>query len=94
MKIRLAFLTITLIAVISAYFSYSSYIQTKNYENYLVEFDNRLVFTASKYTDVQEEDAKLNAKIDALSNKINVLNEQIRIQNVLINEMKTRSKRK
>lgn len=94
MKIRLAFLLITLIAVVSAYFSYASYIQTKNYENYLVEFDKRLTFTASKYADIQEEDHKLNVSIDTLSNKIDALNEKIRIQEVLINEARVRTKRK
>lgn len=94
MKIRLAFLTVTLVAVVSAYFSYASYIQTKNYENYLVEFDKRLTFTASKYADIQEEDHKLNVSIDTLSNKIDALNEKIRIQEVLINEARVRTKRK
>ena len=92
MKIRLAFLTITLIAVVAAYFSYSSYIQTKNYENYLVEFDKRLSYTTSRYDNAQEEDRKLNASIDDLNNKINALNDKIRIQDALIAE--TRAKRK
>lgn len=94
MKIRLAFLAITLVAVISAYFSYASYIQTKNYENYLVEFDKRLAYANSRYDNVQEEDRKLNANIDQLTNKINELNEKIRIQDALIAETRARIKKK
>jgi peptidoglycan hydrolase CwlO-like protein len=94
MKIRLAFLTLTLIAVVAAYFSYSSYIQTKNYENYLIQFDKRLSYTNSRYDNVQEEDHKLNVKIDVLNNKIDALNEKIRIQDALIAEIRTRSKKK
>jgi peptidoglycan hydrolase CwlO-like protein len=94
MKIRLAFLTITLIAVVAAYFAYASYIQTKHYENILVEFDKRLTYNASRLDNIQEEDRKLNANIDSLNNKINALNEKIRIQEALINETRARTKRK
>ena len=94
MKIRLAFLTITLIAIVAAYFSYASYIQTKNYENYLVEFDKRLTFAVSRYDNMQEEDRKLNANIDDLNNKINALNDKIRIQDALIAETRARTKKK
>jgi peptidoglycan hydrolase CwlO-like protein len=94
MKIRLAFLTITLIAVVAAYFAYASYIQTKHYENILVEFDKRLTYNASRLDNIQEEDRKLNANIDSLNNKINELNNAIRIQDALIAEIKVRSKRK
>jgi peptidoglycan hydrolase CwlO-like protein len=94
MKIRLAFLTITLIAVVAAYFAYASYIQTKHYENILVEFDKRLTYNASRLDNIQEEDRKLNADIDSLNNKINALNEKIRIQEALINETRARTKRK
>ena len=94
MKIRLAFLTITLIAVVAAYFAYASYIQTKHYENILVEFDKRLTYNASRLDNIQEEDRKLNASIDGLNNKIDALNEKIRIQEALINETRARTKRK
>ena len=94
MKIRLAFLTITLIAVVAAYLSYASYIQTKNYENYLVEFDKRLTYANSRYDNIQEEDRKLNASIDSLTNKIDVLNEKIRIQDAIIAETRAITKRK
>jgi peptidoglycan hydrolase CwlO-like protein len=94
MKIRLAFLTITLIAVVAAYFAYASYIQTKHYENILVEFDKRLTYNASRLDNIQEEDRKLNAGIDGLNNKINELNNTIRIQDALIAEIRVRSKRK
>jgi peptidoglycan hydrolase CwlO-like protein len=94
MKIRLAFLTITLIAVVAAYFAYASYIQTKHYENILVEFDKRLTYNASRLDNIQEEDRKLNADIDSLNNKINELNNTIRIQDALIAEIRVRSKRK
>jgi len=94
MKIRLAFLLITLIAVVAAYFAYASYIQTKHYENILVEFDKRLTYNASRLDNIQEEDRKLNAGIDGLNNKINELNNTIRIQDALIAEIRVRSKRK
>lgn len=93
-KLRIAFLTITLIAVVASYFSYASYIQTKHYENILVEFDKRLIYANSRYDNVQEEERKLNASIDDLTNKINELNNKIRIQEALIQEVKVRSKRK
>jgi peptidoglycan hydrolase CwlO-like protein len=93
-KLRLAFLLITLIAVVAAYFAYASYIQTKHYENILVEFDKRLIYANSRYDHVQEEERKLNASIDDLTNKINELNNKIRIQDALIQEVKVRSKRK
>jgi peptidoglycan hydrolase CwlO-like protein len=94
MKIRLAFLTITLISVIAAYFAYASYIQTKNYENILVEFDKRITYANSRYDNIQEEDRKLNASVDSLNNKINQLNEKIRIQDALIAETRARTKKK
>lgn len=94
MKIRLAFLLITLIAVVASYFAYASYIQTKHYENILVEFDKKINFANSRYDNVQEEDHKLNVKIDSLNAQINELNNKIRIQEALIQEVKVRSKRK
>lgn len=94
MKIRLAFLLVTLIAVVASYFAYASYIQTKHYENILVEFDKKINFANSRYDNVQEEDHKLNVKIDSLNAQINELNNKIRIQEALIQEIKVRSKRK
>jgi peptidoglycan hydrolase CwlO-like protein len=94
MKIRLAFLLITLVAIIAAYFAYASYIQTKHYENILVEFDKRITYANSRYDNIQEEDRKLNASVDSLNNKINELNEKIRIQDALIIETRARIKRK
>ena len=94
MKIRLAFLLITLVAVVASYFAYASYIQTKHYENILVEFDKKINFANSRYDNVQEEDHKLNVKIDSLNVQINELNNKIRIQDALIQEIKVRSKRK
>lgn len=93
-KLRIAFLTITLIAVVSAYFAYASYIQTKHYENILVEFDKRLTYANSRYDNVQEEDHKLNVSIDSLNTKIDELNNKIRLQDALIQELRVRSKRK
>ena len=93
-NLRLAFLTITLIAVVAAYFAYASYIQTKHYENILVEFDKRLTYANSRYDNIQEEDHKLNASIDGLNNKIDALSEKVRIQDALIAETRARIKRK
>jgi peptidoglycan hydrolase CwlO-like protein len=94
MKIRLAFLTITLIAVIASVFAYMSFIQTKTYENELVLFDGRLTTINSKFADLQEEDRKLNSKIDDLNKQIVLLKDQIRIQDALIIELRVRTKRK
>jgi len=94
MKIRLAFLTITLIAVIASVFAYMSFIQTKTYENELVLFDGRLTTINSKFVDLQEEDRKLNSKIDDLNKQIVLLKDQIRIQDALIIELRVRTKRK
>lgn len=80
--------------MIAAYFAYASYIQTKHYENILVQFDKRLSYANSRYDNVQEEDRKLNASIDSLNNKINELNEKIRIQDALITETRAKIKRK
>jgi peptidoglycan hydrolase CwlO-like protein len=90
MKIRLAFLTITLIAVIASVFAYMSFIQTKTYENELVLFDGRLTTINSKFVDLQEEDRKLNSKIDDLNKQIVLLKDQIRIHDALIAETRTR----
>jgi len=90
MKIRLAFLTITLIAVIASVFAYMSFIQTKTYENELVMFDGRLTTINSKFVDLQEEDRKLNSKIDDLNKQIVLLKDQIRIHDALIAETRTR----
>lgn len=90
MKIRLAFLTITLIAVIASMFAYMSFIQTKTYENELVLFDGRLTIINSKFSDLQEEDRKLNSKIDDLNKQIVLFKDQIRIQDALIAETRTR----
>ena len=90
MKIRLAFLTITLIAVIASVFAYMSFIQTKTYENELVMFDGRLTTINSKFVDLQEEDRKLNSKIDDLNKQIVLFKDQIRIQDALIAETRTR----
>lgn len=83
-----------MIAVVAAYFAYASYIQTKHYENILVEFDKRLTYTNSRYDNIQEEDRKLNASIDGLNNKIDALSEKVRIQDALIAETRARIKRK
>ena len=90
MKIRVAFLTITLIAAIASMFAYMSFIQTKTYENELVLFDSRLTTINSKFANLQEEDRKLNSKLDDLNKQIVVLKDQIRIQDALIAETRTR----
>ncbi len=90
MKIRLAFLTITLIAVIASVFAYMSFIQTKTYENELVLFDSRLTTINNKFANLQEEDRKLNSKIDDLNKQIVVLKDRIRIQDALIAETRAR----
>ena len=90
MRIRAAFLTITLIAVIASLFAYMAFIQTKTYENELVLFDGRLTTINSKFANLQEEDRKLNFKIDDLNKQIVVLKDRIRIQDALIAETRTR----
>ena len=90
MKIRVAFLTITLIAVIASMFAYMSFIQTKTYENELVLFDSRLTTINSKFANLQEEDRKLNSKLDDLNKQIVELKDRIRIQDALIAETRTR----
>lgn len=94
MKIRLAFLFITLLALVSALFAFMCYSQLSNYDAKLRSIETMLNEINNKNVGLHEEDLIILRLIEEQNKLIKAQDDKIRIQDALIAEVRTRSKRK
>jgi hypothetical protein len=93
MKIRFAFLFVTLIAAISATFAFMCYAQLSNYDARLHSMEILFNEANAKYQSLHEEDIILLQKIDEQNKTIRVQDNKIRIQDTLIAEARAKRKK-
>jgi hypothetical protein len=94
LKIRFAFLFVTLIAVISATFAFMCYAQLSNYDAKLHSMEVLLNETNEKNIGLHEEDLVILRVIEEQNKLIKAQDDKIRIQDALITEARTKLKRK
>lgn len=94
MKIRLAFLFVTLLALVSALFAFMCYSQLSNYDAKLRSIETSLNEINNKNIGLHEEDLIIIRLVEEQNKLIKAQDDKIRIQDSLIAEVRTRSKRK
>lgn len=94
MKIRLAFLFVTLIAIVSAAFAFMCYSQLSNYDAKLSSLEVLYNEMLTKYQTLHEEDIVILQKIDGQYKLIKAQDDKIRIQDAIIAEARARTKKK
>ena len=94
MKIRAAFLFVTLIAVISAMFAFMCYSQLSNYDAKLHSMEVLLNETNTKNQSLHEEDLVILRLIDEQNKLIKAQDDKIRIQDANIAEARAKRKNK
>lgn len=93
MKIRFAFLFVTLIAVVSATFAFMCYAQLSNYDAKMNSMEVLLNETNEKNHSLHEEDIVILRLIDEQNKIIKQQDDKIRIQDALIAESRARKKK-
>ena len=93
MKIRFAFLFVTLIAIVSATFAFMCYAQLSNYDAKMHSMEVLLNETNEKNQSLHEEDIVILRLIDEQNKLIRQQDDKIRIQDALIAEARARKKR-
>jgi len=86
-------LVLALFAAITSYIAFMCYIQTKNYEVYINQLSDRLSQVNVELQGTNEEIRILNNRVDSQTKSLTKLQEDNRIQEVLINEARARRKR-
>ena len=94
MKIRLAFLFITLLALVSALFAFMCYSQLSNYDAKLRSIETLLNEINNKNIGLHEEDLIILRLIEEQNKLIKAQDDKIRIQDAIIQETRTRSKKR
>jgi hypothetical protein len=84
---------LVLIAVISSYFAYASYIQTKNFQISIDRAYHEIELNNAKLQDQQEEDHQFNVRIDLQNKRLSDQDNLIRLQNAQIAELRARTER-
>jgi len=91
---RLWGFTLTIISAICVYVSVSCYYKITEYDAKLVSLNMILNQQSDISNTLSAEDLIILQKIDQQNKRIKEQDEQIRIQNILINEARAKSKRK
>lgn len=78
---------------LGAYIGVASLAQLQAYETVLVGYTSRINALQEQNYRLQEEDRELNVRLDLATKRLTDLQEQNRIQEVLINEVRARRKR-
>jgi len=94
MKIRLAFLFITTIAVVSATFAFMCYSQLSNYYAKMSSMEILYNDSVAKYQNLHEEDIIILQNIAEQNKLIKAQDDKIRIQDAMIAETRARTKKK
>jgi hypothetical protein len=94
MKIRFAFLFVTLIAAVSALFAFMCYAQLSNYDAKLRSIEVLLNEINNKNIGLHEEDLIILKLIEEQNKLIRAQDDKIRIQDALIAEARAKRKNK
>ena len=78
---------------LGAYIGVASLAQLQAYETVLVGYTSRINALQEQNYRLKEEDRELNVRLDQVTKRLTDLQEQNRIQTVLINEARARKKR-
>ena len=82
-----------ILTCLGAYIGVASLTQLQAYETVLVGYTSRINALQEQNYRLQEEDRELNVLLDLATKRLTELQEQNRIQEVLINEVRARRKR-
>lgn len=82
-----------LLTCLGAYIGVASLAQLQAYETVLVGYTSRINALQEQNYRLQEEDRELNVRLDLAQKSLTKLQEDNRIQEVLINEVRARRKR-
>ena len=82
-----------ILTCLGAYIGVTSLAQLQAYDTMLVGYTSRINALQEQNYRLQEEDRELNARLDLATKRLTELQEQNRIQEVLINEVRARRKR-
>ena len=93
MKIKIFLGIIAILTCLGAYIGVASLAQLQAYETILVGYTSRINALQEQNYRLQEEDRELNVRLDQTQKSLTKLQEDNRIQEVLINEVRARRKR-
>ena len=82
-----------ILTCVGAYIGVASLAQLQAYDTMLVEYSSRINALQEQNYRLQEEDRELNVRLDLVTKSLTKLQEENRIQEVLINEARARKKR-
>jgi hypothetical protein len=83
-----------ILTCLGAYIGVASLAQLQAYDTVLVGYTSRINALQEQNYRLQEEDRELNARLDLATKRLTELQEEIRIQTVLINEVRARTKKR
>jgi hypothetical protein len=82
-----------ILTCVGAYIGVASLAQLRAYDTMLVEYSSRINVLQEQNYRLQEEDRELNVRLDQTQKSLTKLQEENRIQEVLINEARARRKK-
>jgi uncharacterized protein YlxW (UPF0749 family) len=82
-----------ILTMLGAYIGVASLAQIRAYDTVLVGFTSRINALQEQVYRLQEEDRELNVRLDITQKSLTKLQEENRIQEVLINEARAKRKR-
>jgi len=82
-----------ILTCVGAYIGVASLAQLRAYDTMLVEYSSRINALQEQNYRLQEEDRELNVRLDQTQKSLTKLQEENRIQEVLINEARARRKK-
>jgi hypothetical protein len=84
---------LVILTCLGAYIGVASLAQLRAYDTMLVGYTSRINALQEQVYRLQEEDRELNVRLDLFAKRLTELQEENRIQEVLINEARARRKR-
>ena len=93
MKNKIFLGIMAILTCLGAYIGVASLAQLQAYETVLVGYTSRINALQEQNYRLQEEDRELNVRLDLAQKSLTKLQEDNRIQEVLINEVRARRKR-
>ena len=93
MSTKITIAVCLILACVGAYIGVASLTQLQAYETVLVGYTSRINALQEQNYRLQEEDRELNVRLDQTQKSLTKLQEENRIQEVLINEARARRKK-
>ena len=91
---KLTFAFCLILTCVGAYIGVASLAQLRAYDTMLLDYSSRINALQEQVYRLQEEDRELNVRLDLATKRLTDLQEENRIQEVLINEARARSKKR